>query len=208
MTIDVTSNDTLGAAGRPLTPQRRTARLVLDAVHVHARRRFHGHGCLRLHDHRCNARSSTAVVEIAVTAPPPPSPSSPRERRRPTSRPRSPARRLPQAGPGDLPDRDRPQQRRRHRGVGARDVDDAAHLAVVAGSITIDGVVAGDACTVTGAVIACALGSLVTGDGARIAWRATVSASTPAGSLTVRAVVGSATADPVPADNSSTGVLR
>ncbi len=83
-----------------------------------------------------------------------------------------------------------------------------AGLTVVPGSMTIDGAPAGDSCTATTSVITCRLGALANGDVVRLAWRATVAGSARSGSLVVRAAVGSATADPVPANNKAAGVLR
>jgi len=81
-------------------------------------------------------------------------------------------------------------------------------LLLRAGTIAIDGVPAGGACTVAGRVITCQLGTLAPGSAVRITWQATLAASATAGSIVVRSNASSPVVDPVPANNPSAWTIR
>jgi uncharacterized repeat protein (TIGR01451 family) len=81
-------------------------------------------------------------------------------------------------------------------------------LSLLAGTITIGGAPARGACTVTGRVITCGLGSLAPASAVQITWRAVVAASPTTGSYVVRSNATSPVVDPVPANNPSAWTIR
>jgi uncharacterized repeat protein (TIGR01451 family) len=81
-------------------------------------------------------------------------------------------------------------------------------LTLRSGTIAINGAPAGNACSVTGAVITCQLGTLAPGEVVRITWQSNVLRATAAGAYVVRANVASTTTDSVPANNPSAWVIH
>jgi uncharacterized repeat protein (TIGR01451 family) len=226
VTISVLGNDTLGVGPTSITSSTAPAHgsvtcTATDCTYTPTAG-FTGVDTFTYTITDANGRTSTATVTVTVAAPSPPSNPTPA----PPAAPAPPA--LPSAAEADVTTTVRGPTTAsagttvslvadvRNNGSGTAPNTVAtltvpAQFSPRAGTITIDGFTAGDACTIAVRAITCRLGTLLSGSSARITWQAAVAGSASAGTYVVRSNAASPVIDPVPANNPSAwtiGVTR
>ncbi len=207
ITIGVLANDDLGAGPTTITSHTAAANGTVtctakDCTYTPAAA-FAGVDAFTYTITDANGRTSVATVTVTVTVLPPPPES---ERADLATRVRGPATVVP--GTSVTLTADVANNGPSTATSGKATLTLPAQFALKPGTIIIDGVPAGGACTVAGRAITCRLGSVASGSTVRITWQATVAPSAPTGPHVVRSNASSSVTDPAPANNPSAWTIE